>query len=308
MKTFFTMTGRNIKLFMKDKGMFFASLITPAILLVLYVTFLANVYRDSMPEGLPEKLVNGMVAGEVMSSMLAVICVTVAFCSNLVMVQDKISGAQKDFSITPVRKSTLAVSYFVATFAVTMLITLVAMVLCLIYVGASGWYMSAGDVFLLLLDVILLTLFGTVLSSLVNCFVNTQGQASAVGTIVSAGYGFFCGAYMPIDSMGKGMQGFMGLLPGTYGTSLVRNHSLNGALRELANIGAPQEVIDKIRDSVDCNLYFFGTKVSITACYLVIVLTILVALGLYILLSYLIAKNKIRFKEPKLKNRRLRLR
>ena len=38
---------RNCKLFFKDKGMFFTSLITPAILLVLYVTFLGNVYRDS---------------------------------------------------------------------------------------------------------------------------------------------------------------------------------------------------------------------------------------------------------------------
>ena len=37
---------RNIKLFFKDKGMFFTSLITPLILLVLYATFLADVYRD----------------------------------------------------------------------------------------------------------------------------------------------------------------------------------------------------------------------------------------------------------------------
>ena len=28
----------------------------------------------------------------------------------------------------------------------------------------------------------------------------TQGQLSAVGTIVSAGYGFICGAYMPISN------------------------------------------------------------------------------------------------------------
>lgn len=32
------MVIRNIKLFFKDKGMFFTSLVTPMILLVLYVT------------------------------------------------------------------------------------------------------------------------------------------------------------------------------------------------------------------------------------------------------------------------------
>ena len=86
MKTFFTLTKRNIKMFFKDKSLFFVSLITPIILLVLYATFLAKVYRDSfvsaMPTGfsVPDSLVNATVAGELISSLLAVSCVTVAFC------------------------------------------------------------------------------------------------------------------------------------------------------------------------------------------------------------------------------------
>lgn len=38
---------RNSKLYFKDKGMFFTSLITPMILLVLYVTFLSRTYEGS---------------------------------------------------------------------------------------------------------------------------------------------------------------------------------------------------------------------------------------------------------------------
>ena len=41
------LTKRNVKLYFKDKGMFFSSLITPLILLVLYTTFLKNVFEDS---------------------------------------------------------------------------------------------------------------------------------------------------------------------------------------------------------------------------------------------------------------------
>lgn len=52
MKTFLALTKRNIKVFFKDKGMFFVSLITPVILLVLYATFLASVYRDSVASAL----------------------------------------------------------------------------------------------------------------------------------------------------------------------------------------------------------------------------------------------------------------
>lgn len=291
MRIFLTLTARNMKMFFKDKGLFFVSMITPAILLILYSTFLANVYRESLPEDLPTKVANGLVSGQVVSSMLAVICVTVAFCSNMVMVQDKLSGANKDFAITPVKKSVLSLSYFVGTLAVTMIICYAAMFLCFIYMGATAWYMSAADVFLLMLDIFLLTLFGTALSSLINCFVNTQGQSSAVGTIISAGYGFFCGAYMPISSLGEGMQKLLGLLPGTYGTSLVRNHALNGAINAVADLGAPAEVIKNIRDSIDCNLYFFGTPVSQTASYLVLIFVTVILIGIYVLLNCLLSKR-----------------
>lgn len=76
MKTFLALTKRNIKVFFKDKGMFFVSLITPIILLVLYATFLASVYRDSVASALngfpvSDELINGIVGGELFSSLLA---------------------------------------------------------------------------------------------------------------------------------------------------------------------------------------------------------------------------------------------
>lgn len=298
MKTFLALTERNIKLFFKDKGLFLTSLITPIILLVLYVAFLSNVYRDSMssafPEGfeVSEKLINGVVGGQLFSSLLAVITVTVAFCSNMIMVQDKITGANKDFSVTPLKKPISAMAYFLSTMAVTMIICLVAMAACLIYIGCTGWYFSAGDVFLLLLDTFLLALFGTALSSFINGFCNTQGQMQAVGTIVSAGYGFICGAYMPLSQLSKGLYDTAMLLPGTYGMSLFRNHALRGAFKELTNIGVPAEVVEGIKDSIDCNIYFFGDKVSTTATYLVVVLATFVVLGLYVLATVLLAKRK----------------
>ena len=52
MKPLIILTKRNSKLYFKDKGMFFSSLITPMILLVLYATFLAKVYRESFKSGL----------------------------------------------------------------------------------------------------------------------------------------------------------------------------------------------------------------------------------------------------------------
>lgn len=300
MKTFSSMTKRNVKLFFKDKAMFFTSLITPMILLVLYMTFLAKVYRDSFATAVPDgleldaKLVNGMVGGEILSSILAVCCVTVAFCSNLLMVNDKVSGARKDLLISPTKKSTFALSYYIATLFSTLIISVVATVACFVYVACQGWYLSFVDVLLVFLDVFLLTMFGTALSSCVNVFLSTNGQASAVGTIVSAGYGFICGAYMPISSFGTGLQTVLGFLPGTYGTSLLRNHALAGVFREMAKQHYPADVIEKIKDSVDCNLYFFENKVSIGAMYGILIGSIVLFIGIYILINYLKNRKGVR--------------
>ena len=287
----FMLIKRNIKLFFKDKGMFFTSLITPVILLVLYVTFLGNVYRDSFTSNLPnslklsEGIIEGLVGGQLISSILAVSCVTVAFCSNFLMVQDRANGTIRDLRISPVKSATLSLSYYIATLISTLIICFVAAGICLTYMAVVGWYMSLTDVFFLFLDILLLVLFGTALSSIINFFLSTQGQISAVGTIISAGYGFICGAYMPISSFSEGLQKIISFLPGTYGTSLIRNHTMQGALAEMQNQGIPTDVIEKLKDSLDCNLYFFGNQVNTSTMYMILGITILVLIGIYILLN-----------------------
>lgn len=296
MKTALSLTKRNIKLFFADKGLFFTSLITPMILLVLYVTFLENVYRDSFNMALggmmdiSEEIIGGIVGGQLVSSLLAVTCVTVAFCSNMLMVQDKITGMHQDMLVTPVKMQKCALSYYIATVAVTLVISAIAIVGGLIYIGAIGWYISATDIIFILLDVFLLVMFGTALSSIINFFLSSQGQISAVGTIVSSGYGFICGAYMPISQFPEWLQRAISFLPGTYGTSLLRNHAMRGALEKLEGEGVPAEVIEAIKDSVDCNVYFFDHKVEAWQMYLYLALTVAVLIGIYITMN--IIKNK----------------
>lgn len=294
MSTLHALVKRNTKLFFKDKGMFFTSLITPVILLVLYGSFLGGVYEDTFRgvlEGfgapVSDRLLGGCVGGELASSLLAVCCVTVAFCSNMLMVQDKVSGARHDLTITPVRSGTLALGYYIATLLSTLLVCYVAAGVCLLYLAKVGWYLTGGDVLCLLLDVLLLVLFGTALSSIINHFLSSQGQISAVGTIVSAGYGFLCGAYMPISQFSEGLQKLISFLPGTYGTSLLRNHALRGVFGEMEAQGFPAEAVETIRDAVDCNLYFFGDRVEPGAMYAVLGGAVVVLIAVYVLLNVL---------------------
>ncbi|MBE6673237.1 MAG: ABC transporter permease [Ruminococcaceae bacterium] len=287
MKTLFALIRRNIRLFFRDKGMFFTSLITPLILLVLYATFLADVYRDSFAMGLGETkvsdtLLDALVGGQLFSSLLAVCTVTIAFCSNMLMVQDKVTGAADDFAVTPVKRSVMALAYYLSTVIVTLAICLAATLGCLLYIGIGGWFYSIPDLLLIVADVFLLVMFGVALSSLVNYFLSSQGQISAVGTVVSSVYGFICGAYMPISQFNDGLQKVISFLPGTYGTVLMRNHTLCPIISEM---NLPVESEASLKEVVDCHFYFGDSLVSVPTMYAVIAATTAVLIACYVLVQ-----------------------
>ena len=76
-------------------------------------------------------------------------------------------------------------------------------------------------------------------------------------------------------------------MPGTYGTSLLRNHSLRGVFEKMSAQGFPEKVAHGIRDSADCNLYFFENQVEVPVMYIVLIGAIAVLLGLYVLINLL---------------------
>lgn len=298
MKTLGYLIARNCKNFYKDKGLFFSSLIAPLILMFLFVAFLGNVYRDSLlsvlPEGieLEKRLIEGFAGGWLMSSLLAVCTVTIAFTANLVMVQDKVTGRANDFAVSPVHQSLLALAYYLSTALVTLLICLIAVAVGFIYLAAVGWYLSVSDVFFILVDTFLLVLFGTALSSLVCRFLKSQGAITAVEAIVSASYGFLCGAYMPIASLAEGLGDVLTLLPGTYGTALMHEHFMGGAIDAIGASGIPAEYLAEVRSGFDCTLSFFGNAVPEWVCFLVLALSIAVLAGIYVLICVLLGRKK----------------
>ena len=99
---------------------------------------------------------------------------------------------------------------------------------------------------------------------------------------------------MPISQFSGSLQKVLSFLPGTYGTSLLRNHTLRGVFAEMEAQGFPAEVVEAIRDSVDCNLYFFGDKVEISAMYLVLLAGIGAAVVLYVVMNVLSGKKRHR--------------
>ena len=189
------------------------------------------------------------------------------------------------------QKRVIYLGYFFSTVLNSLMVNALALVICLAYVRMMGWYMSAADVVLLVIDIVVLVLFGTVLSSIVCYPLKTQGQMSAVGTIVSAGYGFICGAYMPISNFSDGLQKGMSYLPSTYGTSMLKNHMLRGVFEEMKASGFPDEVVTGIADSLDCNPVFRNHVVTMTEMLMIMLGAVIIFGIIYLVISAMPEKN-----------------
>ena len=304
-KKLISLVSRNTKCYFKDKFTFFMSLLTPIILFVLFVTFLRNIYIESLESAFVKnnltvspRIINGCAGAWLMSSILSVSAVTVAFCSNTIMIDDKINSSVNDFRVSPVKGTTVSLAYFILNFLITFTVLITVMLIGHIYLACIGWYLTVADTFMIIVDIICGILFGTLLAGVVESFISTQGGLSAVATLVSSMYGFICGAYMPISSFSKGLQNVLSLMPGIYSVGTMRNHYLNGYMQafiEDMRANSVDEniingVINGIRDSFDANLYSFGTKIPLGAMYGILLGACALLLVAYI--AIVIIKNK----------------
>lgn len=296
-KKLFALVSRNMKCYFKDKFLFFVSLITPMILLVLYVTFLRTVYIGTFKDIFAQfnftadsSLIDGLAGAWLLSSIIAVCSVTVAICSNAVMIQDKIDGSLNDLNVSPVKGTTVSLSYFIANFLVTFLVMLCVLVVGCVYLAIVGWYIPVTDFLMILVDMVCCVLFGTLLAGVIESFISTQGALSAVSTLVSSMYGFICGAYMPLSQFAEGMRNALCCLPGTYSVGIIRKHFMGGYVDKLGDMGLLEQGQKAFLDAFDGNLYVGSTEIPLWAMYVILLSTCAVLLIAYILI--VIFKNK----------------
>ncbi len=301
MRQLIALVSRHTKVFFRDKGTLLSAMFAPLVMLCLYVFFLGKVFENAFSSSvngivaLEDGLIAGSVAAYEVSSILAVCCITVAFIANMTIVQDKVSNILCDLTVAPIKSSTLALSYYLSTAIVTMLVNGTMLGVGLIYIAVVGWYLSAIDVFLIISDVVLLSLFGTALASMISTFIKSQGAAVAASTLMSSIYGFISGGYYPISQFSDGVQKVVMMLPGTYGTGLVRQHFFRGYFETYkTEYNFPEAVVDSVAKVFDAQLYFDGEKLPLLTLYLVFIGAIIAFVLTFVIIC--IVQEKIKTK------------
>ena len=241
LRGFLGLTKRNMLVFFTDKGTLFFSMLTPMIILLLYILFLKNSLLSSLQNaatGLENlvaakdmaQFVNGLLLTGIISSAL----ITIPYNALEIIVRDREDRVDLDMLSTPVKRFEIILSYFCAAVISAFMQTMVVLAVGIGILSMSGdMYLTALDIVKLVGAVFLGTVSSTSVFMVVMMFFKSMGTCGAFMGILSAVSGFVIGAYMPLSQFNKGIQYVCNLVPATGITVLIRNYLTGGILRHM---------------------------------------------------------------------------
>lgn len=297
------MTARNIKVYLKDRMTIIMSMMTQIIVLGLYLLFLKQNYVDAVTQGLGElsKLVTdrdiqALVNSWLIAGVIGTSVVTVALNSLSVMVSDKHEKIDFDYNATPMRGSTVVLSYFTGAVVNTFFISALLLTAGFVFIRLTGGFIySITDILQIYGLVALGSVSATLILMFIASFFKKNSTLSSFGVLVSAAIGFIIGAYIPVSQFGESVQTIVNLVPGSQIAGMMRNVLMTPAINNINDIlggvdnGLFAEGID---NTFALNLNIFGEEVGIPFMMIFSVAAIILFLVLNLVSFKLTSKRK----------------
>jgi multidrug/hemolysin transport system permease protein len=255
---------RNCKLFFRDRGAVFFSLLSVVIIIALYVVFLGDVQMRYI-EAAAGRAIEGtrwLVNSWILAGILAVSTVTISLGAYGTMVNDGHGGQVKDFFASPIRRSQLVTGYMISSALISLLMSLAAFIIAEGYIALSGGRLLEPPAALEALGVMTLSIFA--FSSVVcftTSFVKTPRALGALSTILGTMIGFITGIYLPMGELPDFLNTMMKFIPFTYSAVWLRKvFTLEPIQKVFA--GAPDSTAVKYQDFYGINIYLGATRVE----------------------------------------------
>ena len=215
-----SMTMRGLKLFFRDKGGVFFSLLGVLIIFCLFIFFVG----DSIIEGLDwltdaKNIMNHWVV----AGMLASASITTSMGAYAQMVTDKEQKLYKDFYTSPISRGSIVGGYLLTGFIISVIMSVVVLVIGEIYICVNGGSILGAMQILKLLGVVLLSSFASsALVCFIISFVRTTNSYTTISIILGTLIGFLVGAYIPIGNLPGGVQSVIRVFPCAHSAALFR--------------------------------------------------------------------------------------
>ena len=107
-------TGRNLRLYFRDRLNVFFSLLGALVLFLLYTLFLGNQQTTGLAETFPqasEEDIKGFVDAWMFAGIVGITAITTGLAAVTVIVDDTASGRFHDFLVSPIRRGQLGLGY-----------------------------------------------------------------------------------------------------------------------------------------------------------------------------------------------------
>lgn len=236
-------TGRNLRLYFRDRLGVFFSLLAAIILFLLYTLFLGNLQTQGLESAFPDApdgAVKSFVDSWMFAGIVGITAVTTGLGAFSTFVEDGASGRFRDFLVSPISRGQLVLGYLLSSFVIALTMTMVVLVASLAYLFfVDGFALTVPQLALTIGYLALSCAAYAALSAFVVSFVRTTGAFSALSTIVGTVLGFLCGAYIPVGSLPEGVANVINALPFAQSSMIVRQQFTHGPLDDLAG-GQPQ--------------------------------------------------------------------
>lgn len=239
MKTIAALVGRNLRAYFRDRAVVLLSLLSPLILLVIYLLFLGSLQVEKLQEELPgasDNDIGWFVGSWVYAGIVMITTLSTGLAALGVYVDDRSSGRFTEFRVSPIRRWQLILGYQLSAVVVAAVISIVILLIGALGLGLLYGH-APGPLSLLTAAglAVLLSVAFAALSSFLLTFIPSQGAYTAFSTIVGTLLGFLAGAYLPLGLLSHPMVSALNVLPFSPAAMLLREPLAGDALERLTS-------------------------------------------------------------------------
>ena len=271
---------RNMRLFLRDKGAVFFSLLSMLIVLGLMLFFLGDMNVDNLKSALseipgrnPETDADNAFLFVVLwtcAGIVSINAVTVTLAVYSTMIKDRTEGRLASIYTLPVSKLSVSAAYITAAWLCSVIICAMTLAISEIYCLIIGVEIFSLLTHLKLLGMIAVNSFAyAALMYLAAALVKTQGAWSGIGTVVGTLVGFLGGIYIPVGALAEGIVNVLKFVPVLYGTKMFRSVMTEDICGRIFD-GIPDAFKTEYLEIMGVELDFFGAGVSNTACVILL--------------------------------------
>lgn len=247
MKNILAFSVRNTKLFFRDKAVFFFSLLSSLILILLYFLFIANIYVDMIKENIPfisESGASFVVYLQMMASVLVLNSISLSLGMFTGMAKDFESQRLNSFLTTPVKKRELLISYFLSGIVVSFILNFFTWIITILLIGAlTGFWITISTFLLAMVVLIVSSLISSSITILLTVTAKSSTALGVINGVAGTFLGFLCGIYMPYSQLGKGVEAVGSFFPFTHLSIWFKNIVLTDAFSQINITGSAKDIL-----------------------------------------------------------------